>query len=101
MRVHYIAIYRISGQLAKPTKIVIITGLIALSLAAIGARIGGLYGLSLGWVAGMCLEAIIMTPVLVSVVVFKKGPPLREEDYEDQSSPRIDSPSTDSSGIDI
>ncbi len=61
IRDHYIAVCRIQGKVVSATKLVVMTGIIELSLAAGGAHIAGLLGLSLGWFIAVCVEALIMT----------------------------------------
>jgi O-antigen/teichoic acid export membrane protein len=60
IRNHYVAISRIQGRIASVTLLMLGGGLFELVLAVLGARIGSLLGLSLGWVAAVCLEAVFM-----------------------------------------
>jgi O-antigen/teichoic acid export membrane protein len=57
---HYIAVSRIQGRVAHATLLTIASGTLELGGAALGARLGGLSGLSLGWLAAVCIEAVIM-----------------------------------------
>lgn len=60
IRYHYIALARIQGWMGKAAVVMAVGAVLELSMAAIGARRGGLTGLSLGWVAATCLEAAFM-----------------------------------------
>jgi O-antigen/teichoic acid export membrane protein len=57
---HYVAVCRVYGQLKRGTVLVAAGGLLELIMAAIGASIGGLSGLCVGWVAAVCVEATCM-----------------------------------------
>ena len=58
----YIAIHRISNRVLQIVPLIMSFGFLELVLAAAGARIDGLTGLSLGWVAAMCIEMVILVP---------------------------------------
>ena len=72
---HYIALSRIRGQLPRTILITAGTGLLELSAAAIGAHLGGLNGLSLGWLAAMSIEAVCMFPTVYRAMRFAKVVP--------------------------
>ena len=59
VRVHYIAIRRIEGSILSAAKLMALGGGLELLLAAVGGNIGGLTGLSVGWVAAVCVEAAL------------------------------------------
>ncbi len=65
---HYIALSRIRGQLTRTILITTVTGFLELGGATIGAHLGGLNGLSLGWLVAMSIEAVFMSPAVYSVV---------------------------------
>jgi O-antigen/teichoic acid export membrane protein len=58
---HYIAVSRIQGRVAHAAQFTIITGLLELGGATLGALLGGLIGLSIGWFGAMCIEAVFMS----------------------------------------
>lgn len=57
---HYIAINRIQGRMAHAMLPIAIGTLLELGGAVIGGRLGGISGLSLGWLTALCLEAMFM-----------------------------------------
>lgn len=59
---HYAAICRVDGHLSKGACWIGAGALIELGLASIGARIGGLDGLAIGWVTALCIETIAIGP---------------------------------------
>lgn len=65
---HYVSICRIEGRLAQGALLVSAGALLEVIGAALGAHLGGLVGLSLGWVAMICLEAVVMAPTVYRVV---------------------------------
>jgi hypothetical protein len=54
-----------------------IGSLLELGIAGLGARFGGLVGLSLGWVVAVCIEAIFMFPA-----VYRAAFPVHESTWE-------------------
>ena len=60
IKTHYIAICRINRRLLAGGLLLLVGGLLELVAAGFGAVHGGLSGLALGWVAAVCLEAVIM-----------------------------------------
>jgi hypothetical protein len=67
---HYIAISRIQGRVAHAAQLTIITGLLELGGAGLGAFLGGLTGLSAGWFCAMCVEAVFMSRTVFKAVRF-------------------------------
>jgi O-antigen/teichoic acid export membrane protein len=65
---HFIAISRIQGRLVQALVFVIVGAPLELGTAALGAHLGGLSGLSLGWVGALCIEAACMFPVVYRVI---------------------------------
>jgi len=83
IRSHYVAICRIQGRILYALVPMAIGTLLELSAATLGARLGGLSGLSLGWVAALCAEALFM-----SRTVFKAVRPIDVSTNIDQLQPR-------------
>ncbi len=57
---HYISICRIQDRIAGAMLAMLPGGLLELGAAALGAHLGGLSGLSIGWVAAIGVEAMFM-----------------------------------------
>ncbi|MFO7540933.1 MAG: hypothetical protein R6X32_23065, partial [Chloroflexota bacterium] len=60
VRVHYVAICQIRRQLRLAAKVFLAASVLELSLAVAGALLGGLVGLSVGWVLAVYIEAVVM-----------------------------------------
>ena len=60
LKTHYIAICRARDALHRALPLMIAGGLLELALATIGAILGGLLGLSLGWVVAVSIQAALM-----------------------------------------
>jgi O-antigen/teichoic acid export membrane protein len=60
VRVHYVAICQIRRQLRLAAKVFLAAAVLELSLAVAGALLGGLVGLSVGWVLAVYIEAVVM-----------------------------------------
>ena len=61
---HFVAVSRIHGNMTRVAVPVALGSLLELGVAALGAHFGGLVGLSLGWVAAVCVEAAFMFPAV-------------------------------------
>ena len=60
VREHYVALCRISGRTSRAAALIAAAGVFELAMAAAGARIAGLPGLSLGWLAALGIQAAFM-----------------------------------------
>ncbi len=65
---HYISICRIHDRITQAMVGMAPGGLLELGLAALGAHLGGLAGLSAGWVSAMCIESFFMAPTVYKAV---------------------------------
>jgi len=65
---HYIAISRIQGRMAHAMLPIAIGTLLELGGAVIGGRLGGISGLSFGWLTALCLEAVFMASTVYMFV---------------------------------
>jgi O-antigen/teichoic acid export membrane protein len=65
---HFVALCRIQGRPLVAARLVIPGAVVQLAVAALGARVGGLGELSLGWVLGVTVEAALMLPLVIRVV---------------------------------
>jgi O-antigen/teichoic acid export membrane protein len=66
---HFVVIHRIYGRVTKTALWMAAGGLLELILAATGAALGGLAGLSVGWVTAMSIEALFMARTVYQVAV--------------------------------
>jgi O-antigen/teichoic acid export membrane protein len=64
----YVAIYRIRNRIWAATRLIIIGGFLELLLATAGGKMGGLVGLSIGWVSAVMIEGLIMSPIVFKVI---------------------------------
>ncbi len=62
IKYHYVTVCRAEERIAQATLPMVVGALLELGGAALGARLGGLPGLSLGWLVGACIEAVFMLP---------------------------------------
>ena len=67
IKVHFVAICQIRNRMLDAAKVMAVGGSIELILAAVGAHIGGLTGLSLGWVIAITIEGIVSLPLVYRV----------------------------------
>lgn len=66
---HYIAVRRIKSEMMSSSILVAAGSFFELVVAGIGASLGGLTGLSLGWVIALTIEAVVMFPEVYNTVV--------------------------------
>ena len=65
----YVAISRIQDRIAKALLPLAAGAVLEVGLAALGACLGGLTGLSLGWDIAICIEALLMAPTFYRIAV--------------------------------
>jgi O-antigen/teichoic acid export membrane protein len=65
VKMQYVAIFRIRGRPAAALPLMAVGAMFEVVLAAIGARIDGLTGLSVGWLIGASIEAMLIAPTVV------------------------------------
>jgi O-antigen/teichoic acid export membrane protein len=61
---HYIALVRVRRRVRPATVVAAIGACVELAGAAVGAVLGDLPGLSIGWLVGLSLEAVWMTSMV-------------------------------------
>lgn len=66
---HYVTIHRVRGTLNAASIVVAAAGALEIGAATIGAHFGDLIGLSIGLLAAMTLEAVIMLPTVYEAIV--------------------------------
>jgi O-antigen/teichoic acid export membrane protein len=66
VKTHYVAIHRVERQLRTALPIVWAGTLLELGGGAVGALLGGLTGVAWGWLAGLCIEGLVMGKDVVS-----------------------------------
>jgi O-antigen/teichoic acid export membrane protein len=64
---HFVALRRIDGQVMNTALFMAAGGALELIMAATGASLGGLAGLSLGWVSAICIESLFMVRTVYRV----------------------------------
>jgi hypothetical protein len=79
---HYISICRIYDRIIPAMINMIPGGLLELGVAVLGAHLGGLVGLSVGWVAAIYIESVFMIPTVYKAV-WSIGTPTLPTETED------------------
>jgi O-antigen/teichoic acid export membrane protein len=70
---HFVALRRIDGRVISAALFVAAGGVLELLMAATGAGVSGLAGLSLGWVLAICIESSFMVGAVYRVAVPAKS----------------------------
>jgi len=70
----YVAVYRIRNRIIVATRLVIVGGALELLLAVAGGKIGGLAGLSAGWVLAVFIEGLVMLPTVIQAINPRHAP---------------------------
>lgn len=60
VKVHYVALSRVSGRIPRAAMWMGVAALFEIGLAAYGASLGGLTGLSVGWLVAVSIEALFL-----------------------------------------
>jgi O-antigen/teichoic acid export membrane protein len=80
VKFHYVAISRVRRRLYKAALFMSAGALSELILSAVGALIGNLSGLSAGWFTALCIESVLMLPLIYRTI---HGYPIRHKiEYE-------------------
>ena len=66
VKYHYVALKRFAGHMASAAAVVSVGCAVELVATIIGGRLGGLTGLTQGWVAAVTLEALAMAPAVIA-----------------------------------
>lgn len=75
---HYVAIARIHERTRSAAVLVTVGAVLELAFVAAGAYVGGLEGLSAGWVAALTVEALLMATSVYRVMTIR-GEPMAED----------------------
>ncbi len=65
---HYVVLCRIQDQMARAIVLMVAGLVLELGSATLGAFLGGLTGLCLGWVIALCIEGVFMSPRVLKAV---------------------------------
>lgn len=80
VKYHYVALRRLAGHTVKAAAFLAVGGVLELVLAAVGGRLGGLTGLTEGWLAAVLLEAAFMLPCVAAATRSSAGVPATVDD---------------------
>jgi ubiquinone/menaquinone biosynthesis C-methylase UbiE/O-antigen/teichoic acid export membrane protein len=70
---HYVALSRIRQRQATAARLMAGAVLLEIGFAVAGALLGGLAGLSAGWVLAVCIEAVIAMPAVLKALRIQPG----------------------------
>jgi GT2 family glycosyltransferase/O-antigen/teichoic acid export membrane protein len=73
IKFHYLSIQRLRGRMLSASLLVWLGCVFELAGAVIGGAGNGLFGLSVGWLIGLCSEALLMTPVVLGSLLPAMG----------------------------
>lgn len=66
---HYVVLCRLQDRAGSAAIVVAVAGVLEVVMASIGATMGGLYGLSIGWLLAGWLQAVVMLPTVYRATV--------------------------------
>ena len=75
VKYHYVALKRFSGEMASAAALCTAGCTLELAATVVGGRLGGLTGLTQGWVAGVLVEAVVMAPLVIAAARADADPP--------------------------
>lgn len=91
VKAHYMAICRVRDKLNRCAAVITVGGLLELVLAGVGAEVGGLSGVALGYLIALVVEAVVLWPTVaraadLPLLIFQTsgqrahhGPPLGDD----------------------
>ena len=65
LKYHYVALQRLRKKMMRAALILGVGSILELALAAIGGYVGGLDGLTEGWIVAVVLQAVLIVPGIV------------------------------------
>lgn len=77
---HFLALRRVEGKTVRTTTVTLIGAAVELIFAAVGARLGGLSGLCVGWVIAVTLQMIYTAPPLLQLIKSSAQTPTKTEE---------------------
>lgn len=78
IKTHYVAILRIQRRVGSASMVLACGAILEVFAAAVGAAVGGLPGLTVAWLVGLCLEAAYMAPTIWHTAVLPVRSGLKE-----------------------
>jgi O-antigen/teichoic acid export membrane protein len=96
---HYVAISRIAQRTSTAAILIVGGAALELALVAVGASVGDLRGLSLGWVAALTLEAVVMARPVYRAATFGGTTSPQGLSQSPTSSPPSPSPASGRGGV--
>jgi O-antigen/teichoic acid export membrane protein len=72
---HYVAVARVRGRISRALPFLWFGTVLELGFAARGANIGGLTGLTAGWVIAITIESLLMAPSVFRAALVREGKP--------------------------
>jgi hypothetical protein len=64
IKAHYVVIGRVRGQMGRAARLTTAGSVLEIVLASLGGWLGGITGISLGWLVASCLEAALLGPTV-------------------------------------
>jgi Na+-driven multidrug efflux pump len=69
IKYHYVSVQRLDNRMFRASFVVLAGCLLELAGAIVGGMYDGLLGLSIGWLFGLSIEALIMAPTVVGYLI--------------------------------
>lgn len=73
VKCHYVVVARVRGQMGRAARLTTGGAALEVVLASLGGWFGGVSGMALGWLAALCIEAILFGPTVYRAAV-PRGP---------------------------
>lgn len=73
IKAHYVAIARVRGKMGRAARLTTATAALEVTLAGLGGWMGGLTGISLGWLVAVCVEAALFGPTVYHAAMSRAG----------------------------
>jgi O-antigen/teichoic acid export membrane protein len=74
IKAHYVVVARVRGQMGRAARLTTAGSILEISLASVGGAMGGITGISIGWLIAAGVEAVLLGPTVYRAATARTKP---------------------------
>jgi hypothetical protein len=74
IKAHYVVVARVRGQMGRAARLTTAGSILEISLASVGGAMGGITGISIGWLIAAGVEAVLLGPAVYRAATARTTP---------------------------